>query len=982
MTLSRSFIRKLVLALFGLFLLYALVGWLAVPRIVRSEAGQYVLEKTGCRLSLGLPKFNPFTFDIDIPNVRLDDAAGKRLMAIAEVDANLDVLKRGLAFDSVRLEKPEADIVLKKSGKSNWSEFLEKISGGTNHSGSPTRLYFARFHLEGGGIDFRDERNNFHERIEPVQLNLKDVSTSPGEQGSFRLAARTDSGIGFSWQGATDLSKASGKLVLDNLDSRPIAAYVKGIPSFEKGMLAANVTVSYAEGKIGLNLEGLQVKAERISSKSLLYIQAVEAKDGSFDLNKEKLSFGQLSASRGKIGKYVEMDALMIGDMRADISGRSVSAGRIAIEKGSVNLVRNKNGNLDIPGAMNSPGKSDASPWHYHVGKFDLSGFSVKFQDESVSPDAHLGLKNISFKASGISDAPAVSVPFQASMQGTQGGMLDADGRFTPSGKSADVNLKIRGLSLSPAQPYLSSFARLTIASGKLGASGHATYDGKGARYAGSFSINDLRLLEKGKRVFLSWKSLSTRSLKVDRSKLAIAALEIDRPYAKLIISRNRSVNLSRVLKKREAASKPGANFPIDIGRIRIRRGEMDYADHSLALPFGTRIHRLHGFVNGISSSPGTIGQLQLRGRVNTYGSFDAAGQLNLFDPTALTDIKVKFRNIEMARLTPYSATFVGRKITSGKLSLDLDYKIKNRQLTGDNQIIMDNLTLGDRVKSREAKDLPLDLAIAVLQDADGRIDLGLPVSGSLDSPQFSYGGIIWEAFLKVIGKIVTSPFRMLSALFGGTQERFANIAFEPGSSALLPPEQEKVANLANAMERRPGLLLTVHGVYSDADRVALQDLEARRAVAALHGGEPGPLVLSFPGTREAIEKLFAKKFGSAELAAMKAGFRKVNPGKMKEGLVERVEGIFRKPRKLGEKETAAMKGTDFDEVLYKRLRDAEVVPESALIGLGKARGEAIYSILNASGAPPDRVRLASPVHVEGAGENVPAKLELAPAVK
>lgn len=973
-------VRKLILSLVGLFVLYALIGWLVVPRILQSKAVQYVSERTGCRLVLGLPKFNPFTFDIDVPNIRLDDAAGKRLLAIAELDANIAILRRGLAFDSVRLDKPRAEVVLEKNGKSNWSEFLEKISGDGHHSGSSSRLYLARFDLEGGGVDFRDERKNFHEKIEPIQLNLKDVSTWPGESGSFGLSARTDSGISLSWAGSTDLSKASGKLVLDNLDSRPIAAYLKGIPSFEKGMLSTDVRVSYAEGKIGLNLDGLQVKAERISAKPLLFVGAVEAKGGSFDLNKEMLSFGQVSASKGRIGKYVEIDALRIGDMHADISGRSVSVGRMTVEKGSVNLVRNKNGNLDILGAVKPSGKSGASPWHYRVGKFDLSGFSVNFQDDSVSPYARLGLKNISFKASGISDAPSVSTPFQTSMESTAGGMFEVEGRFMPSGKSADVNLKIKDLSLSPAQSYLSSFAKLTIASGKLGASGHASYDGKGARYAGSFSIDDLRLLEKRKRVFLSWKSLSTSNLRVDSSKLAIATLEVDRPYAKLIIAKNRSVNLSRVLKKRAAAS--GSNFPIDIGRIRIRRGEMDYADHSLALPFGTRIHRLHGFVNGISSSPGAIGQLQLRGRVNTYGSVRATGQINPFDPTVLTDIKVIFRNIEMARLTPYSATFVGRKITSGRLSLDLDYKIKNRQLAGDNQIIMDNLTLGERVQSREAKDLPLDLAIAVLQDADGRIDLGLPVSGSLDNPQFSYGGIIWEAFLKVIGKIVTSPFRMLSALFGGTEERLANIAFDPGSAILPPPEQEKIADLAGALKKRPGLFLTVHGVYSDSDRAALQDLQARRSVEALHAGEPGPLALNFPGTREAIEKLFSKKFGAAELDAMKAGFRKANPGKMKEGLVERMEGIFRKRRELGEKETQAMKGADFDEVLYKRLRDAEVVPESELIALGNARGKAIHSLLIASGAPTERVRLASPVHLAGMGENVPIKLELAPAVK
>ena len=135
----------------------------------------------------------------------------------------------------------------------------------------------------------------------------------------------------------------------------------------------------------------------------------------------------------------------------------------------------------------------------------------------------------------------------------------------------------------------------------------------------------------------------------------------------------------------------------------------------------------------------------ELDGQVDDYGLARAVGQIDLFNPTDYTDIKVVFRNVEMNRLTPYSATFAGRKIESGKLSLDLEYKIKNRQLQGDNQIIMNKLILGERVESPTAMNLPLDLAIAILEDSDGVIDLGLPVSGSLDDPQFSYGGIILE---------------------------------------------------------------------------------------------------------------------------------------------------------------------------------------------------------------------------------------------
>ncbi len=190
----------------------------------------------------------------------------------------------------------------------------------------------------------------------------------------------------------------------------------------------------------------------------------------------------------------------------------------------------------------------------------------------------------------------------------------------------------------------------------------------------------------------------------------------------------------------------------------------MDFADYSLILPFGTRIHNLRGSIAGLSNRPDAVGQIELDGEVDDYGMARAVGHVELGNPTNSLDMRVQFRNVEMTRLTPYMATFAGRKIESGKLSLDLQYKIKQRQLQGENQVIMDKLTLGERVESPTAKDLPLDLAVALLQDSDGRIDLGLPVSGSLDDPEFSYGSLVWKAITNVLTKIVTAPFRALGA--------------------------------------------------------------------------------------------------------------------------------------------------------------------------------------------------------------------------
>lgn len=415
----------------------------------------------------------------------------------------------------------------------------------------------------------------------------------------------------------------------------------------------------------------------------------------------------------------------------------------------------------------------------------------------------------------------------------------------------------------------------------------------------------------------------------------------------------------------------------------------MDYGDYSLVLPFATRIHNLRGSINGVSSLPGTLAQVELEGQVDDYGIARAIGQIDLFNATDFTDIKVTFGNVEMTRLTPYSSTFAGRQIDSGKLSLNLEYKIKKRQLEGDNQIIMDKLTLGGRVESSQAVDLPLDLAIAILEDSEGRIDLGLPVSGSLDDPQFSYGSTIWKAIVTLFQKIITSPFRALAALFGGG-EKIENAYFDAGAARLSPPEREKMIRLADVLNKRPRLYMTVHGVYADTDRIALQDLQLRRAVVAEmgeqveEGKDPGLLATSSPEVQAALESLFSGRIGGAELAALKEGFRKANPGQMEQGIggkiISRLSDMFRKKRTLNEDELQQLKGADFYAVLFQRLRDRETVSDAQLESLAKARGENTYAALKAAGASVARLTLAATEKVDSDAQGVPVKLDLGAA--
>jgi hypothetical protein len=225
----------------------------------------------------------------------------------------------------------------------------------------------------------------------------------------------------------------------------------------------------------------------------------------------------------------------------------------------------------------------------------------------------------------------------------------------------------------------------------------------------------------------------------------------------------------------------------ITVERVRVEGGAMDFADFSLILPFATFIKDLQGSANGLSSSPDSRASLKFEGGIADYGLARAEGTIQPFAPKKFTDIAVAFRNVELIPMSAYTATFAGRKIASGKVSLDLQYKIENSKLLGDNKMVLDKFTLGERVESPTAVNLPLDLAIALLTDSSGKIDLTLPVAGDIDNPEFSYGHVVWQAIRTVLTRIVTAPFRALGSLFGSGAETLGDIVFDPGSARLLP---------------------------------------------------------------------------------------------------------------------------------------------------------------------------------------------------
>jgi len=296
---------------------------------------------------------------------------------------------------------------------------------------------------------------------------------------------------------------------------------------------------------------------------------------------------------------------------------------------------------------------------------------------------------------------------------------------------------------------------------------------------------------------------------------------------------------------------------------------------------------------------------------------------------------------------------------------------------------VLDNLTLGERIDSPDALKLPLELALAILKDSNGRIDLGIPVAGNLNDPEFSYGAVVWKALGNIMTKIVTSPFRMLGSLFGVSGEKLEAVEFDAGSEVVLPPEREKLQHVAQILNKKPDLKLTVPGTYSEtADAAALRAQALRRTVLAraeikLGADEqPGPLDIGQRKVRGALRDLYAERFGAPELDKQKKAAESV-AGK-EEGAAPKKLPVLQRLGKLVQGEPQVADPTDFYDKLQERLEQNQPLAKDALPQLGARRAAAILAVLKEAGANAAAVKAAGPASTSSdAGKPVALKLEL-----
>ena len=391
----------------------------------------------------------------------------------------------------------------------------------------------------------------------------------------------------------------------------------------------------------------------------------------------------------------------------------------------------------------------------------------------------------------------------------------------------------------------------------------------------------------------------------------------------------------------------PASPLQLSIGATKLTNGRVDFSDHFVRPNYSAELTELNGSLGAFRSGSREMATLELHGRAAGTALLDISGQLNpMAQPLAL-NIRAKATDLELAPLSPYAGKYAGYAIERGKLSMDVSYAISpDGRLEAKNQVILNQLTFGERIDSPTATKLPVLLAVALLKDRHGVIDINLPISGSLNDPQFSVAGIIFKVILNLIEKAITAPF---SLMFGGGDEDLSEVAFGVGVPYFTESGVAALDKVAKALADRPSLKMTVTGQSDPA-------IEREGYVQA---------VLDARLSQE--RKKEAARAGAAATAASAPAAAPVFAAGEREELLKAVykdTDIPDKPRNL----VGLAKSLPAAEMEALLKSTIEVTPD-AMRQLALQRGLAVRDALVARGLQSERLFVAAPKVRSPAGE-------------
>jgi ribosomal protein S11 len=831
--------RRILVAL----LIYTIVGFFIAPAIIKWQLVKRLPGLTHRQAAVQKVKLNPYALSLTVRGLSLTETNGEPFAGFDELYVNFQLsslFRWTWTFSRISLTHPTANFVRDANGQLNFANLFAGATNtpppppaATNRTKSLPAVLVQHLVVTNGHVTVTDQTRAkpFLAEYGPMDLDLQDFTTRRNRNEPYAFMATTGDGESFSWSGKISVNppRSTGEFKLLGI---PLKKYSPYLAEFARFQVAGGVLDVSAAYRLDAAVRPLELEVTNVAVKLAgLQVQSPDADETLLTMKDFAVTgaFASLAAREARVPLVAVRGGAALARRNAD---------------GQLNwlalLVTRTNEPVDAVAADTHTVPVASTPWKVFLEQFDVENFNLTAEDRATPTPAQLGLDDLRLNVKGVSNQSNAPVTAAISFNWRGGGTVRVEANGTLLPPSGAAKLAIANLALPPVQPYVEQQARLVLNAGELSVNAQAHYSPGQARtigFSGDVSVAKFAALDTvAYHDFARWDNLSLRGLQVSlqTNSLNVDEIKFTSLETSLVVSSNGQLNVLALSRKETAAAAGGAStnavspqpvagaeaFPIRIGALVFEKSSFRAADQSLTPRFNTRIEEFDGTIRDLTLPGLTRAGVDIHGKVSAVAPFEIVGAILPDAKNPFVDLKLAFTNSDLTPFDPYSAKFVGRPLNKGKLTFELRYNIEDRKVKAANVITLDQLTFGARNQSTNATKLPVKLAVALLKDREGRIDLDLPVSGSLDDPEFRIGALVWKAIVNILVKVATSPFSLLGAMFGGGEE-LQFVDFAPGSATLAEAQTNKLDKLSKALYERPALSLEI---AASADPVADRD--------------------------------------------------------------------------------------------------------------------------------------------------------------
>lgn len=850
--------------LLSLFFIYVLAGFFLIPHLAKKEIIAALDRNLTTKTDIKEIFFNPFTLFIDIKDFALLNDKDEKVVAFNTLSVRPSFLisleKKHIRIKDINLDGIYLNIIEENDGVLNIASIVkedDKIKEEKEPSTLDIKFLISKILVKNAYIDFTSFKDK-----QQYSFNLKDINYAIYDFGTYKNSLSSND-LEFILNETTKIKIAGG------IKLEPFVAYgqlqiedlrIKDILNFNKSLFNFDINSS-ANSNIILNYH-------------------LDFKDDlSLFLNSDKFELNDIQLSQNK-SVVATLNKLDIKKFNFDLNLQKIDFDDITLNKLNLNILQEKNGlnlaklinspkNSNKNDAKNS--KEENKPWIVNLNKVAIDS-KTSFKDRENNID--LEFKNIALRVDNINviNSDVALQNINLNLKDTT--FKDTKSNFDISNKDLNLNIDkvniLENIDFQTANLKLQNFSfqdknskiSLNSKNFSLKTSNFLldkTNDIKIENIvANNFDINffdansSFDIKSEKSDINLSGFELNKDILRVKNfelknqhskivnlnSNLKIEAKHIDialkdilnkenllkiekstinKPYLAVIIPKDKKENNQEQIKEEiKEQNSQNSNFKLSLGPVNIKDMTFEFEDRNLPIEFKTVVTKLNGSIIEKTENKEQILKIDIKGVVDDYGVANILGKLNPNNIKHSTNINMNFKNISIKNFTPYSAKFVGREIKDGKLQLDLKYDILNSNLKASNSIIINKIILGNKVDSKDAVSLPLDLAITLLEDSSNTIDINLPVSGNIDDPQFSISSIIWKAFFNIVTKAITSPFSLLSSMFNFSEDEIKSVNFDLTQSEITPIQQETLDKIAVILTKKDDLAITLTPAFID----------------------------------------------------------------------------------------------------------------------------------------------------------------------